>query len=296
MNVNETDEQGWTPLMHAAWNGDLPTLQELITAGADLEAADDDQRTALHLAAEAGRPELVQSLIHAGADTHVGPEGTPDPDGWLAYAVEQQERERGRELRAADTAACELASAAALGQTDTVRQLLAQGISANATDEDGEPALVKAAFVGHAEIVRLLLSAGADPDASGDDWNALAHAAAQGHAEICTLLAAHGADLARVFDDQHTVLDMAVRSKSVDTVRALLDAGADPRGLSRQEWANKARRVKLENRRLFLAAMASLSAALEAQNETGEMPGQAPPAPAPRCRGSASRGQVWGEE
>lgn len=51
---------------------------------------------------------------------------------------------------------------AALGRTETVKQLLANGGSPNAIDEEGWSALQAAAENGHLEIVKMLVGAGAN--------------------------------------------------------------------------------------------------------------------------------------
>lgn len=58
--------------------------------------------------------------------------------------------------------------AAAYGQTEKVRQLIAAGAWVNARGRIGNTALIYAAQEGHTEIVRLLVAAGADVEAAND--------------------------------------------------------------------------------------------------------------------------------
>lgn len=58
-------------LLTAASAGDLGTVQALVARGADVDAADYDKRTALHLAACDGRVEVVQFLLSQGANPSV---------------------------------------------------------------------------------------------------------------------------------------------------------------------------------------------------------------------------------
>ena len=55
-----------------------------------------------------------------------------------------------------------LRDAAAGGEAERVRTLLAQGAVPSATNAEGRTALMLAAFDGHVEVVRLLLVAGTD--------------------------------------------------------------------------------------------------------------------------------------
>ena len=60
-----------TELCHAAANGDLATLKALKAKGYDLNAADYDFRTPLHLAAAVGDDDAVAWLIENGAKMSV---------------------------------------------------------------------------------------------------------------------------------------------------------------------------------------------------------------------------------
>jgi ankyrin repeat protein len=58
---------GWSALMHAARNGQLRTAEILLDAGADLDAVSMNGKTALALAREEGRSEMVALLAARGA-------------------------------------------------------------------------------------------------------------------------------------------------------------------------------------------------------------------------------------
>jgi ankyrin repeat protein len=70
-DVNARDADGRTPLMHAilAEDADPSIVQLLIKLGADVDAADNDQRwTALHFAARDENEAIVRILLDAGAE------------------------------------------------------------------------------------------------------------------------------------------------------------------------------------------------------------------------------------
>ena len=59
---------GETPLLSAAFNGDLDVVRLLLEAGADKEKFDIDGQTALHNASEEGHLETVRLLLESGAN------------------------------------------------------------------------------------------------------------------------------------------------------------------------------------------------------------------------------------
>lgn len=64
-DVNQQDEQGWTPLNWAAGKGDLNIVKLLVEAGADVYKVGRDQRTPYLIALAAGRVEVVKFLRQA---------------------------------------------------------------------------------------------------------------------------------------------------------------------------------------------------------------------------------------
>ena len=67
-NVNQYLPNGRTDLMMAAERGDSNEVNNLISAGADVNAEDDSRRTALMNAAEKGHANIVDILSDCGAE------------------------------------------------------------------------------------------------------------------------------------------------------------------------------------------------------------------------------------
>ncbi|KAH7484850.1 Ankyrin repeat domain-containing protein 12 [Phytophthora ramorum] len=67
VNPRITDQNGCTPLNHAALLGHVKICELLITAGANINAAAHDGNTPLHKAAQGGRAEVIQLLLREGA-------------------------------------------------------------------------------------------------------------------------------------------------------------------------------------------------------------------------------------
>lgn len=83
-DVNHRYEGGWTALMHAADNGGRRVTGYLLDAGADVNAQNDEGKTALIIAAEADEQyeEIVEALLDHGADVDI-----QDIDGNTAEMV-----------------------------------------------------------------------------------------------------------------------------------------------------------------------------------------------------------------
>lgn len=100
----------------------------------------------------------------------------------------------------------ELCDAASSGNLSRVRDLLADGVSVDSTDEDGTTALMAAAFAGEREIVKLLLADEADPNL-------------QDEAGLTALMNAVIGDGEMNLEGAHSVF--------YDIIERLLEAGAD---------------------------------------------------------------------
>ena len=89
-DVNARNNQGITVLMFAAWDGSAEVVELLINAGADINARDDDDMTVLMFAAWSSSAEVVELLINAGADINA-----KDDEDWtpLIFAADDNTAE-----------------------------------------------------------------------------------------------------------------------------------------------------------------------------------------------------------
>ena len=124
----------------------------------------------------------------------------------------------------------ELAKAALDDQLETMERLLAQGVSAEAKDENGDPAPVLAAMKGHLDALKLLRRHGANLDATDPSTGstALTVAAGNGKADCAEALLEWGADKdAAGKYDGNTALHFAAMMGQLECARLLVRARAD---------------------------------------------------------------------
>lgn len=134
-NQDARDSTRRTPLHWAATNGHLELARALLsgeagpTTRADVNAAQNRGKTALHLASEHDRVDFVDLLLSHGADVDARSDGRWTP----------------------------LINAAEKGHTSVVARLLAAGANVNAELSNHMTALHWASFNGKEDVVRLLL-------------------------------------------------------------------------------------------------------------------------------------------
>jgi ankyrin repeat protein/tetratricopeptide (TPR) repeat protein len=191
-------------LHRAAARGDAKTVKLLLTRGADVNAQDDQGRTALLVAIERRHIDARNTLLDHGADVE---KQTPSGISPL-YAAAFHGRDACIEVLidhgANVNARCALGRtalfpAAAEGHASCVRALLKRGADVTLRAKDGElvgTPLHGAAVEGQVETARVLLDHGVDSNALDKKWNItpLYLATVLGHEDLSALLTNRGAD------------------------------------------------------------------------------------------------------
>ena len=124
----------------------------------------------------------------------------------------------------------DIANAAMAKDAAAVKKLLKEGNDVNGAQGDGMTALHWAALNGDAELASMLLFAGANVGAKTriGGYTPLHLAAQIGNASVIAPLVAAGAQVGMLTATGATALMQAAHSGSADSVRILLENGADP--------------------------------------------------------------------
>lgn len=223
-----------TVLMRAvpAERGD-EMVRILLARGARVDQTDDTGRTALHHAACAGRLEVARALLERGARVDARASGGDTPLDFalrISHDLPLIDLLRARMGAKAAPAGRALAVAAIHGDHARAWKLIAEGVDVAALTE----ALRGAAQIGDVALARGLIDAGALPGGDERGEPPLHRAAWHGRAAAARLLLDAGADVnSQARSHGLTPLQVAVRTGHaqpaaiVETVRLLLDAGAD---------------------------------------------------------------------
>ncbi len=245
----------------AARRNKVDELAALLQNGADVNAVNDQGKTALHVAATAGHQKVIMLLLGYDADVNARtPEGQTafdlaDENGQgivagilkalITPAVEPLNNGRPRSLSKASTTKVVpkqelkktglpnltmkdsegktvLHKAAEKGSLNQVNELLAKGADGNAKNNNGGTPLHAAAFYGHVGIGTSLIEAGVEINEVNNFGNTALHVAAlKGRNEVCELLMKKGIDVTIKNANGHTALEVAQTSEQAGVIKVL---------------------------------------------------------------------------
>lgn len=218
--VNQPSADGTTALHWAVYNNDAALVEQLLAAGANVNARNDYGASPMSEAAVVGNTQVIRVLLKAGADVD-----SRNADGQTALMIV---------ARSSNVAAAQL--------------LLARGAAVNAREQwRGQTALMWAAAEAQPAMVKLLVAHGAEVNSRSNqnDWERqvtaeprmqarpsggftpLLYAARRGCSECAAILVKAGAKVDLADPDGVTPLLLAILNLSFDTAKLLIQHGAD---------------------------------------------------------------------
>ena len=270
------------PLIQAIRNNDLTSLKASLAKGTDVNTKDARGSTLLMHAAAAGSPEAVKLLLESGADVNAKNEVDATA---LILGAGNAEKARMLVEKGADVNAHSklgrtplMIAAGCDGCAATVKLLLDKGADPNAKDKQGNTPLAAASWGDISESVKLLLAKGAGADvADSQGYTPLSNAASNCNLEAVKLYLSKGANVntpntkggevkfGKIQLIKLTPLMMASSFCAPDVVKALLDAGAkvndaDIRGMTPIQFAVSSEAQNPEVVKLLLKAGADVNA------------------------------------
>jgi ankyrin repeat protein len=230
-------------LLDAARAGDAQAVRALVSQKADVNVAEGDGTTALHLAVHHDDAAMVEVLLRAGARARASNRYGVTPLYLAATnanaAIMERLLEAGGDANAAlPGGETLLMTAARSGDVQTVKVLLAHGADVHAKESwKGQTALMWAAADNHADVARLLLDAGAhlNDRSNGRVFTPYLFAVRGGHIDAARVLLEAGADVNETLPDGTSALVLAVTNAHYELAAFLMDQGADPNAAA-QGW------------------------------------------------------------
>lgn len=210
--------------LEAAKAGEVEAMKNLVAGGVDIDARDDEGRTALQHAAGALRYDAVKWLLENGAAPDLADKNGETPLLWLCSNLEREGPDfgilrllvgNGAPVNAANKRG-ETAFIRAAGRcfdTEPLKFLIARGARVDAVETQSHfSALTAAAIEGRAATVEMLLDMGQNVN-QRDAWgrSLILHAASANRVETVEILLSRHADVFAKADDGYTPRAEAIR-------------------------------------------------------------------------------------
>ena len=236
VNVNATNMSNITALGRSFRKENIDAINLLLNAGADPNIDLFDGNTCLHYAVRRfWRKEVIQTIINHGANVNATNWNNITA---LSRACKKRNIEAINVLLNAgadpniddiDGNTC-LQDAVSGGCSKEVLQtIINHGADINAKNMENGTAFMIACWRGHTDAINVLLNAGADPNIADADGNTCLHYAVKccGKEVIQTIINC-GANVTATSRNNITALSRACKKRNIEAINVLLNVGADP--------------------------------------------------------------------
>ncbi|XP_065650592.1 uncharacterized protein LOC136078729 [Hydra vulgaris] len=196
--INDPDKDFKRPLHYAAMTNDVESVKILIHESADSNVTDNEEKTAIHTAAEYGNFKCLQTLVQSSPGNINGtdekgrsPLHLAAKKGWIKTAetlIEMGAQISGRD----DSGWTPLDYAANYGHNKIVSNLICNGANVDGIDQNYVTPLHRASINGHVDCIKTLLNYGASISFQNiDGKNCLDLAIENHHKEACMIFISH---------------------------------------------------------------------------------------------------------
>ena len=236
-DVNVPNMGGRTPLMLACKKENIRTINVLLNAGANPHISDDSGDTCLHYAVNGVRSEeALDIIISHGVDVNAVNKNIQTA---LMIACDKRRTDlinillnarANPNITDADGFACIHHMVVKGCSKEALETIIKHGASVNASNRNNETALLIACKKGNMDNINVLLNAGANIRFANDDGDTCLHYAVDGKCskEVLEMIISHGADVNATNKDSITVLMAACGNGRTGLINLLLNAGANP--------------------------------------------------------------------
>ena len=236
-DIETRNDEGRSPLHLASTLGELTSMKMLVEAGADVRAADAERDTCLTLAAHFGHTDTVRYLVGL-PEVDLNHQ---EYRNFTALRLAVQEKradvvqvliDAGADIETkTDEGYSPLHLASISGELTSMKMLVKAGADVRATDAERDTCLTLAAHFGHTDTVRYLVSL-PEVDLNHQEYRnftALHLSVQEKHGDMVPVLIDAGADIETKTDTGRSPLHLASISGELTTVKMLVKAGADVR-------------------------------------------------------------------
>ncbi|XP_077474145.1 caskin-1 isoform X2 [Stigmatopora argus] len=234
VNVNFQDTDGFSPLHHAALNGNLELITLLLESQAAVDIRDQKGMRPLHYAAWQGKAEPMKMLLKSGSSVNIQSDEGQIP---LHHAAQHGHYDVSEMLLQHQSNPCivdnagktPLDLACEFGRVGVVQLLLSSNMCAallepkkgDTTDPNGTSPLHLAAKNGHIDIIRLLIQSGIDINRQTKAGTALHEAALCGKTDAVRLLLESGINATVRNTYSQTALDIVYQFTATQASREI---------------------------------------------------------------------------
>ena len=232
----QTDDHGYSALMKAVEIGNVEVVKCLIKHGAQVDLKDNRGKSALEVGCEKGNIVVVEGLLKVGAEGLSSGDVQYSVHSSFNTAVEHNHTKLVKwfleSVNITNIPVSALFFAIDNQSIEMIRLLLDHGAQANLQNERKVSALMLAVSKGNVEVVKELLEGGADVNLKGEGGSTalLSVLLAEDHdvpqqskIAIVKVLLEHGANADVQDDKQRNPLKCAIKTKSAEIVKLLID-------------------------------------------------------------------------